>query len=161
MSFVGVICIKKEFDFIQKEVKKINNKNINLIHINSKSIKNIKNVKFDVIVIDKKIDEMNNNDMENVLSDIKYLIINSDIEIKSEILKKIKTNIINYGLNQKATVTASSINDENIIICLQRSIKNISRNIIEPNEIKVRIEQYKNKRIYNILIVNVLKILYE
>ena len=73
------------------------------------------------------------------------MIINSDIEINNEILKDVETNIIDYGLNQKSTVTASSISNENIIICLQRNIKNINGKIIETNETKINIENYKDK----------------
>jgi len=149
MSLIGIISTKKDYENIKKEIKKYSNKTINIIHINYKSIENLSNIKFDVIIIDKSINQFNMEVMEKILSNIKYLIINSDIDIRSGIFNKMETNIIDYGLNQKATVTASSINEENIIICLQRNIKNINNKIIETDENKINIESYKNKRIYN------------
>jgi len=160
MSFVGIISTKKEYDFIKKEIGKISDKNINLIHINKKSIENLNNVKFDIIVIDKSIDNLDISVIQKILCNIKFLMINSDISMNFELLNEIETNIIDYGLKQKATVTASSISDENIIICLQRNIRNINEKIIEINETKINIENYSNKRIYNFLIIYILKILY-
>jgi len=161
MSLIGIISSKKDNEFIKKEIKKYSNKTINIIHINYKSIENLSNIKFDVIIIDKSINQFNMEVMEKILSNIKYLIINSDIDIRSGIFNKMETNIIDYGLNQKATVTASSINEENIIICLQRNIKNINNKIIETDENKINIESYKNKRIYNYLIIYILNNLYK
>jgi len=161
MSLIGIISTKKDYEFIKKEIKKYSNKTINIIHINYKSIENLSNIKFDVIIIDKSINQFNMEVMEKILSNIKYLIINSDIDIRSGIFNKMETNIIDYGLNQKATVTASSINEENIIICLQRNIKNINNKIIETDENKINIESYKNKRIYNYLIIYILNNLYK
>jgi len=161
MSLIGIISTKKDYEIIKKEIKKYSNKTINIIHINYKSIENLSNIKFDVIIIDKSINQFNMEVMEKILSNIKYLIINSDIDIRSGIFNKMETNIIDYGLNQKATVTASSINEENIIICLQRNIKNINNKIIETDENKINIESYKNKRIYNYLIIYILNNLYK
>ena len=42
--------------------------------------------------------------------------------------------IISYGFNNKATFTISSVSENNIIICLQRTIKNIFDEKIEPQE---------------------------
>jgi len=161
MYFIGIFSTKKEYEFIKKEIEKSSNKNINIIHINNKSIENLCNIKFDAVILDKKTDTIEIDIIQKILKDIKYLIINSDIKIKNGILSNIETNIIDYGLNQKSTVTASSISEENIIICLQRNIKNTNEKIIETNETKISIENYKNKRIYNILIVYILQILYK
>ena len=42
--------------------------------------------------------------------------------------------IISYGFNNKATFTISSVSENNIIICLQRTIRNIFDEKIEPQE---------------------------
>ena len=59
MSFIGVISNKKSFDNIKNELIKFDN-NISLIHISLKSIANIKNIKFEIIIIDEKIEKFDN-----------------------------------------------------------------------------------------------------
>jgi len=147
MYFIGIFSTKKEYEFIKKEIEKSSNKNINIIHINNKSIENLCNIKFDAVILDKKTDTIEIDIIQKILKDIKYLIINSDIKIKNGILSNIETNIIDYGLNQKSTVTASSISEENIIICLQRNIKNTNEKIIETNEKKEeKVQNIKSKK---------------
>ena len=49
-------------------------------------------------------------------------IINVDEGITVEGIENIKSNIISYGFNTKSTVTASSVDDDSMLICLQRAI---------------------------------------
>ena len=53
-----------------------------------------------------------------------------------------KLNVITIGFNSKSTITASSV-EENLLICLQRKIENINREVLEPQEIIVKIENKK------------------
>jgi hypothetical protein len=156
MSFIGIIAEKKDFKFIKNNVlnkiKKDTNK-FEIININNNNIDNIKNVRFETVVICSTLEKLHEKQekVKSILSNAKYLIINSDIEVDKNLLQGLKFDIITYGLNQKATITASSINEDNVIICLQRNIKNIINNIIEINEFNIRLDKNTNKSIYNIL----------
>ena len=66
-----------------------------------------------------------------------FIIINADIDFKNEEFDNKERYVISYGLNSKATVTASSIGDKQIVICIQRAIKDINNNEIEPQEIPI------------------------
>ena len=155
MSFIGIITNQKNEPFI---IKKITNKmpNENIIFITEKSINNIKNVKFETIVIDKDI--TNKVELEKIVSNCKYLIINTDRKIELENLKTYDATIITYGFNHKSTFTVSSVEDENIIICLQRIIFNKDNKKIEPQEYKILIDENTEK--YVIIAVKILEIIY-
>lgn len=45
--------------------------------------------------------------------------------------------VITYGFNSKSTVTASSVTEEEMLICVQRNIINIKGKKIEPQEINI------------------------
>ena len=60
MSFIGIISNRKSFDNIKNEVIKLGD-NISIIHINLKSIANVKNIKFEIIIIDEDLKKFNNN----------------------------------------------------------------------------------------------------
>lgn len=146
MSFIGVITENKN----EINVKNIISKNIstNIIIINEKNIENIKNVKFETILIcgiNEKVFEKKDI-LKKIISNVKFLIINSDIDKYLNILININVIVISFGFNQKSSITASSVNEDNILVCIQRNIKDINKKIIEPQEIRVQIEN----RIYNI-----------
>ena len=69
------------------------------------------------------------------------------------LLKNIRTNIITYGFNAKATITISSIKDENMLLCIQRSIKQINEKMIDEQEFNIKIEKNNVNKFYNILII--------
>ena len=101
MAFIGIISDSKKYDLIKRFINTENNKNqFTLININSRSIANIKNVKFDVIVIlnlPKNKDEYIEY-LEQICSEVKILVINSDVEING-FLQEVKTNIITFVVN--------------------------------------------------------------
>lgn len=141
MSFIGVIWDSKKFQVLQKNVQKNMNKtDITLININNKSIKNVKNVKFDIIVIGQNLEKFEE-EIEYVrkfCEQAKYLVINSDIEIKDDVLNNIRSNIITFGLNHKSTVTLSSITDELILISVQREFENMENKLVEVGEYSIK-----------------------
>lgn len=157
MSFIGIIAENKDFKFLKNIVSeelKENNSKVEIININSKNVDNIKNVRFETIIICSSLDkfECQQESIKNILSNIKYLIINSDIQNEKNILpEELKFEIITYGLNQKATITASSINEDDIIICLQRNIKNIKNRVVEANEFDIKLDKDRGETIYNVL----------
>ena len=156
MFFIGVITNKKNESYLKKELKSIIPTD-NIFIINDGNIENIKNIKFEIVIIDKQIN--NKLELRNILSKSKYIILNSDIEMNVEAINNLKLIAITYGFNSKCTFTVSSITENNIIICLQRSIKNIKSEIIEPQEYILKNEENIEK--YAIIATGIIKILYE
>ena len=152
MPLVGIVAKKKDVQAIRKEIKE---KHIEIIEITKESIKNLKNIKFDEIIFLQNInlEEQEYKYMNEIISKVQYLVLNSDIEI--DILKKIglqkPVKLITFGFNSKSTITISSVNDEKMIVCLQRDIEKINGEILECQE--KQIVGQNNKKIYNNLAV--------
>lgn len=156
MFFVGIITDKKnESLFLNYLNSKISE---NIITINKKNINNIKSIKFDTILINKKI-FVRSEILEKIIANSNNLIINSDLDIRLNIIPNSKTNLITYGFNPKSTVTASSLENDDALICIQRNIKNINNYIIEPQEIRVE-KLDKNNNPYIIMGTEILTLLY-
>ena len=147
MSFVGVLAENKDYELIKNMIGK-RKLGIDLLQIKEKSIENIKNIKFDTIVINKEM-EKNKKYLKKILENTQYLVINSDLDLNQEDYQNVKLQIITYGFNSKATITASSITDNNMIICVQRNIKVKNKNDIEQQEYNIKMEQKKNKSPYS------------
>lgn len=139
MFFIGIITNQKNELYVRKELK-----DQNIIFINDKNITNMRNIKFDAMVIDSKLN--NKQDMRKILTNTKYLILNADIEFDLELIENLSLTIITYGFNSKSTFTVSSITENNIIICLQRIIFKANGEKIEPEEYQLKyvenIEKY-------------------
>lgn len=162
MSCIGIITeSKKELELEQKVKTTLKNlgKKPAIIVINQKSIENIKNVKFELIILETNIFE-NSNLIKRVLMNSERILVNSDFNSNLEIIHNLKLSVITYGFNSKSTITASSVDDSNgILICLQRSIKNINNKIIEPQEIKIYNKEDKNNH-YVDMILLIITLLY-
>ena len=62
MSFIGVVAGKKCFENIKKKIsEELKDESINFIQINLRSIENIKNIKFETIIIEDNIEKFKNN----------------------------------------------------------------------------------------------------
>ena len=143
MSFIGIVASKKCFENIKRIIlEKINNQTINFIQINLRSIENVKNIKFETIVIEDNMNKFKENKeiLKKLCYNTQYLMINTDNNSDYEKIKR-KENVITYGLNQKATVTVSSISDTNILIYLQRSLQDKEKNKIEIEERRIKKEK--------------------
>ncbi len=85
----------------------------------------------------------------------KTVIINNDEPNAMKVIAACKDiTPITYGLNKKASITASSIDiEENICFnyCVQRGFKSRSGNIIEPFEIPLRLNALGLHNVYNAL----------
>ena len=145
MAFIGVITSNKNEEVLKKSIENI--------------LKNCSE-KHSVIIINKenKIVENQKNVLKQILKNTKYLIINTDIYKKMEIMQNINITVITYGYNLKATVTASSINEERILLCIQRNIQINSKSNIEPKEIYVDIIE---SDIYTTMCANVVRFIYQ
>ena len=155
MPFVGIISKENDSNFIKNAINKNSKEsNFEIININRKSIENIKNVKFDILVICENIEKMlkNSSYLEEIIRKADYIIINSDIKENLSILRNVETNIITYGFNAKATITISSIKEEKTMICVQRKIKAVN-SIIEEQDFNVEIEKNNVNKLYNVLVI--------
>lgn len=144
MSFVGVICNSKQERYI-KQILTINLPNENIIILKEDTIENFKNITFETIAVfsyEEKIFRKKET-ITNMIQKAKYFVINSDEKILLYEIKMISGSIITYGFNTKSTVTTSSVNEESILICIQRMIKNRLQEAIEPQEMEVKTDTNK------------------
>ena len=153
MFFIGIVSEEKNEKHI-KDILKQKIENENVVFINEKNIENIKNIKFKIIVLNKGIDNKN---IKNILLNAEYLILNSDINVKIDLIENLDLKVITYGFNSKSTVTASSITEEEMLICVQRNIINIKGKKIEPQEINIEkdimLDNYDNMYIMCLAII--------
>lgn len=149
MAFIGIIADSKYEMQIKRVLEsKLNsqNKEHTIIAINDKSIDNIKNIRFEtILVMDLSKVEAASESLNELLKNVKYLAINADMESSLEVVNNKELNIITFGFNSKATIIASSV-EESFIISVQRKIVDINKKTIEPQEIEVKI---KEKRLAN------------
>lgn len=143
MSFVGIICNSKQEGYI-KQIVNINLPNENIIILKEDTIENFKNITFETIAIfwsQEKIFQKKEI-ITKIIGKAKYLVINADEKIPSDGIKIAKGNVITYGFNTKSTVTASSVREDNMLICIQRMIQNRLEEEIEPQEILIQVPTY-------------------
>ena len=154
MPFIGIFAKENDNNFIKNEINKnsISNK-YEIININLKSLENLKNVKFDVLIIRENIIELVNksNNIDNIINNSNYIIINTDIN--NDFITEKKDNIITYGFNTNSDISISSIKDEKIMICVQRKIKGIKEQIIEEQEIVIKVKKHNINKLYNIMAI--------
>lgn len=140
MAFIGIISDSKSEKIIKMILDEKLDKSNNIIIINSKSVENLKNIKFETVLIanNNNIIKENKETLNKIINNTKYLIINADIELELEFEEPVELNVITFGFNPKATITASSVEDD-ILLCIQRNIKDINEKTIEQQEMKIRI----------------------
>lgn len=161
MTFIGYLTEKKDENVFKKTLetllKKINIKAI-VVTINEKNIENIKSIQFETVIVDKNIATTTAEKLKEILKVSKYLIINGDIANMEEI-QNINLTLITYGFGNKCTITASSINEDNMIFCLQRSICSASGRKIESHERKITLcpKVYNN---YVMMVVFAIELIY-
>jgi len=88
--------------------------------------------------------EESRDELKKLLEKATYVIVNSDIENNLNLLENIKATIVTYGFNTKATITASSVEEEEMLLCIQRTFQNKEGKPIEPQEIKVAMDETVN-----------------
>lgn len=139
MAFIGIISDSKSEKIIKMILDEKLDKSINIIVINSKSVENLKNIKFETVLIanNNNIIKENKETLNKIINNTKYLIINADIELELQFEEPVELNVITFGFNPKATITASSVEDD-ILLCIQRNIKDIEGKTIEQQEVKIK-----------------------
>ena len=154
MPFVGIIAKESDSNFIKNNVLKNSIKTkFEFININRKNIENIKNIRFETLIINDDIKELIkvSKYLEDIIENAKNFIINSDIVWNVEEINNItkNKNIITYGLNQNATITISSVKMENILIYIQNKIIDITGKEIEEQEINIDMKKNNRKKVCN------------
>ena len=155
MNFIGVIGKTRI-------LKNIIDNHVNIIKINSNNIENIKNVKFQIVIINNDLKDfiLKETFIKSIIENADYLIINSDLELKIDILSNIKQKIITCGLKQKSTITASSITEDNVLIDLQRNIETLNNKNVETQEKLIKLTENESYDIHEILINYAISVLY-
>ena len=155
MSFIGIVASLQSFKKIQQIIKnEIKDESISIIHINLRSIENIKNIKFETIIIEDNLKKFDNKKeiIKRICENAPYVIINTDINKKYLEIEKAQ-NKITYGLNQNADVTVSSITDSDVLVYWQKSLNNKIGEKVEIEERRIQRKWKKNLKIYEILIL--------
>lgn len=151
MPFIEIITDTKSQIQLNKSIKKEQVNNCEILYIKEKNIDNIKNIKLETLVINKKIEDMEK--ISKIIENTKNVIINLDF---NKIEKQNK--VISYGYNSKSDITISSIDEDEALIYIQKEITSIFGRKIEPQEVKVKLKSDIN--IYNIMIIIALNVLY-
>ena len=151
MTFIGIIADERKEKHIEKVLIKYLKQKIKIIFINKNNIDNMKNIKFETILLLNNSEKLFNENyaLKQIIENAKYFIINSDTETNLEILNNLNLNVITYGFNSKASITASSVTDEDILLCVQRNLQTIEGKIIESQEIRTRFNENIRVCTYN------------
>ena len=163
MSFIGVIANDNDFKNIRKIFSKKNiSKSVSLIDINQNNIDNIRNITFETIIFCKELNFSNTQKyyLNKLCENISYLLINSDFNFYTPPFINSECNIITFGLNQKATVTISSISENGFVLSLQKNIISLNNTLYEVEEKSIKTCNTNNFRLYKILLEYIIQIIY-
>ena len=163
MHFIGIFSNHSEYEMIKQNIIKIvNRKDLEWIHINSKNIENMKNIVFETIVLchEEKINDEQKNILNKLCSNCMFIVVNADVFCNIKIKSNKKINCISYGLNQKSTITISSIQEDKAILSIQRNINNLEQKSIEMGEMEIDVKKYKSSQIENILAIFTIYLIY-
>ena len=159
MVLIGIVANKKCFETIKTEIAKKDNQ-INVLHINTKSLENMKNIKFDTIIIQNDLEKCEElkEQLKKMCKEAKYVIINTDLNENYEEFEV--QNLITCGMNQNAIVTVSSNSEDDILIYWQKGIDNKYGNKIEIEERRIKKGEDSILKIDEILILYTILRLY-
>lgn len=130
----------------------IKDKNVHTFFIN-----NDLNHPFDFLVFNKKIVFHTNNLLACHSLNNNYVLINTDVY--DSFAQFANSFLITYGMNNKACITASSVNDNNIQICIQRNLLALNHNIIEEQEFSIALPN-ADSFLYQIMYLSAANVLY-
>ena len=163
MAFIGIIAEKKEICDIEKNLKNYFNnlgQKHTLIAIQNSNIENIKNIKFETLLISSNsIDKQKQKNLEQIISNASFVVLNTDT-VNTNLIESAKQMVITYGFGVKTTVTMSSVDDEKIILCIQRGFENVNKVNIEPQEIIIKYNELLGNK-YSKMGCHIIKLLYE
>lgn len=159
MAFIGIIADEANENWMKKKLKdQLQVSESSILFIKEKSIENIKNIKFETVLLAREF--KNIEVFKKLLEGTKYLVVNSDIANNLNILDNLELTVITYGFNSKATITASSVTEDTMLLCVQRNIQDIKHRTIEAQEISVDIEADSEKQVSYRMGVETILLLY-
>lgn len=157
MLLIGILTESGHDSYLKEELKEILKKE-HIFFLKESNMQNLKNIKFQVLLIGKKVLK-NKEEIREIIKKADYVILNADIIENLDLLNNLDVQLITYGFNQKATITASSVEENKIMICLQRTIKNLQNKKIEPQEFKRKL--IKDSNTYAVMELVSLLLLYK
>lgn len=157
MSVIGIITSQNNIIEIEEKIKKYKLEEKNIIIITKENISNIKNVKFDILIIFEKTETQE--EIKEVVRKSKYVLLNSDYKENLKLIDE-HTNsyVITFGYNSRASITIVSNENEEIILEIQREIDLTDSKKIECQEIKMD-NNFAKKYIYEEISMKILTIL--
>ena len=136
MKVIGIIAKNNNIIKSKENLEKMNIEDNNIIIICEENIINVKNVRFDVLIIAEEVTQ--SCELDKIINNCKYLIINTDIKENIEMIKNIKKcYVITYGFNSKSTITIISNEENETIIEIQRQFIDLEGNKVDMQEIKI------------------------
>ena len=141
MSLIGILTQNQNKAYLKEELEKRGLEDV--FFLTESTAQNMRNVRFDMFLLGKKITEEQEM-IREIAKRTDYFILNSDVKENLQLLENLDLKIITYGYNQKASVTTSSVEEEKVIVCLQRGIKNIYQEEIEPQEMEFKTDKNEN-----------------
>lgn len=144
MSLIGILTQNQNKAYLKEELKKRQLEDV--FFLTENTAQNMRNVKFDTFLLGKKITTKQET-IREIAKGTDYFILNSDVKENLQLLENLDLKIITYGYNQKATITTSSVEEGKVIVCLQRGIKNIYQEEIEPQEIELKTDKNEDNNV--------------
>lgn len=152
MFFIGILTDKNSENNIKSFFKdKLNNNE--MIFLNGSNLENFRNVKFDSLVINNKVEDKYL--LNKIIDKSRYVLYNSDIEGNSEPYNG-ASKFISYGYSSKANVTISSVTDDNYLLYMQ----GFNNDLFDMQEVKFEKKQ-KNINVYDGMIVTIINLIYK
>ena len=154
MYFIGIITDKNS----ENNIKNIMNKRLDgqqIIFLNKDNICNYKNVRFDSIVINNRIDDRYV--LNKLIEKSRYVLYNSDLNKEHRFVNNCY-NMISYGYNSKANVTISSVEDDEYLLYIQ-GISSDNNSLIDMQEVRFQ-KGRKNVNVYDGMITTIINLIY-
>ena len=162
MTFIGFTAKKKDEELFKTQIEMCFSKvqlSTMVIAINEESIDNIKKIKFETLIIDRNLKgTIATKQLKEMLNISKYILINGDI-VDIQKMQNMNLNVITYGFGSKCTITASSVEDNSMMVCLQRSIININKVKVEPEELWIMNVDHEKSKYIN-MVNSAIKLIY-
>ena len=141
MPFIGILTEHITEIYLNEQLKR--RKWGKVFFLDEKTIENMHNIRFETFLLGKKVVE-NQDTIRYIAQNASYFVLNSDIKENLCVFENLDLKVITYGYNQKATITTSSVEENKMMICLQRSIKNVYQEKIEPQEFEFEMSEEIN-----------------
>lgn len=156
MPFIGIIADEKSENYIRiKLLEKLKINESNVLFIKEKTIENIKNIRFETVLLAREFKDIGA--LKKLLKNTKYLIVNTDLKNNLKLLGELDVTLITYGFNSKSTITISSVIEDKVLVCLQRNIDDVNKNVIEAQEFEVKVD---NENINDVMGITAILLIY-